>query len=137
MIIDGKNSVLGRIATHAAKAALEGDTVDIVNAKDIVIIGEKNSIVAKYRQRREVGTMSKGPFFPRDIKGIVLRAVRGMVKRKTFHGMMAMRRIKVHEDIPDDLKGKEMVEIAKFRQDRPVHKVKIGELSNILKQRRV
>ena len=137
MIIDGKDSVLGRIATHAAKAALEGETVDIVNANDLVIIGDKNSIVAKYRQRREVGTTSKGPFFPRDVRGIVLRSIRGMVKRKTFHGMAAMRRIKVYENVPEDLKGKEMVEIAKFRQDRPVHKVKIGELSNILKQRRV
>ena len=66
MIIDGKDSVLGRLATFAAKSALEGENVDIVNAKDIVIVGNKNNILKKYLERRRIGTMSRGPFFPRD-----------------------------------------------------------------------
>jgi LSU ribosomal protein L13P len=32
MIIDGKNAVLGRLASYAAKAANEGEDVIIVNA---------------------------------------------------------------------------------------------------------
>ncbi|MCL4398871.1 MAG: 50S ribosomal protein L13 [Candidatus Parvarchaeota archaeon] len=134
MIIDGKDSVLGRLATFAAKSALEGENVDIVNAKDIVIVGNKNNILKKYLERRRIGTMSKGPFFPRDTKGIVRRALRGMIRDKRYHGREAFKRIKVYEAVPEELKGREMVNIAKVRMDKPIHKVKIGELANILKQ---
>ena len=134
MIIDGKDSVLGRLATFAAKSALEGETVDIVNAKDIVIVGNKNDILKKYLERRRIGTMSKGPFFPRDTKGIVRRALRGMIRNKRYHGREAFKRIKVYESVPEELKDKEMVNVAKLRMDKPIHKVKIGELANILKQ---
>jgi len=134
MIIDGKDSVLGRLATFAAKSALEGENVDIVNAKDIVIVGNKNDILDKYLERRRIGTMSKGPFFPRDIKGIVRRAIRGMIRNKRYHGREAFKRIRVYEAIPEELKDKEMINISKVRMDKPIHKVKIGELANILKQ---
>ncbi len=137
MIIDGKDSVLGRLATFAAKSALEGEDVDIVNADDIVIIGNKSSILHKYLERRRIGTMSKGPFFPRDTKGIVRRAVRGMIKNKRYHGREAFGKIKVFEGLPEEMKGKDMIEIAKVRIDRPIHKIKIGELANILKERRI
>ena len=82
MILDGKDSILGRLSSVAAKAVLEGEQVVIVNARDIVIVGDKNSILKKYTERRRIGTMSKGPFFPRDINGIVRRAIRGMIRRK-------------------------------------------------------
>jgi large subunit ribosomal protein L13 len=134
MIIDGKDSVLGRLATFAAKSALEGEQVDIINANDIVIVGNKNSILKKYLERRRIGTMSKGPFFPRDTKGIVRRAIRGMIRDKRYHGREAFKRIKVFEGTPEELKDKEIINIAKVRMDRPIHKVKIGELANILKQ---
>lgn len=137
MIIDGKDAVLGRLATLAAKTALEGEEVDIVNANDIVIIGNKNSILHKYLERRRIGTMSKGPFFPRDTKGIVGRAVRGMIRNKRYHGREALKRVKIFESIPESLQGKEMVEVARFRTDRPIHKIKIMELADILKQKRI
>lgn len=134
MIIDGKDSVLGRLATFAAKSALEGEQVYIINANDIVIVGNKNSILKKYLERRRIGTMSKGPFFPRDTKGIVRRAIRGMIRDKRYHGREAFKRIKIFEGAPEELKDKEIVNIAKVRMDKPIHKVKIGELANILKQ---
>ncbi len=137
MIINGKDAILGRVATFAAKSALEGEDVQIVNAAEIVIVGNKNSIVHKYLERRRIGTMSKGPFFPRDIKGIVRRAVRGMIRNKRYHGREAFKNVKVFEGLPDELKGKDMIEIAKVRMDRPVHKIKIKELANILKQKEI
>lgn len=137
MIIDGKDSVLGRVATYAAKAALEGESVVVVNANDLVIIGEKNDVVKKYRERLEIGTMSKGPFFPRDVKGIVKRAIRGMLRRKSSHGRDALRRVKVFEGMPGEYKDKEKLSVANIKTDRPIHKVKIAELSNILKYRKI
>ena len=135
MIIDGKDAVLGRMATHAAKAALSGEEVTVLNAKDLVIIGDKNAIVAKYVQRMQVGTTSKGPFYPRTVIGIVKRAIRGMLKRKSVRGMDALRRIRVYDDVPVEFNNKPKEAVHKVRTDRPVHKVTIGELSSILKNR--
>ncbi len=137
MIIDGKGSILGRVATYAAKAALEGDAVVVVNANDLVIIGEKNNILEKYRHRLEVGTTSKGPFTPRDVKGIVRRAIRGMLKRKSPHGREALRRVKVFEDVPEEYKNQEKLVVARMKTGIPIHNVKISELSNILKYKKV
>ncbi|MCL5016860.1 MAG: 50S ribosomal protein L13 [Candidatus Parvarchaeota archaeon] len=135
MIIDGKDSALGRVASMAAKSAVKGEQVVIVNADDIVIIGDKRAILGKYLERREVGTMSKGPFFPRTVTGIVRRAVRGMLKRQIPSGREAFRRVKVFEGLPEEFKDKEKASAGKYRMDIPLHKVKIAELSQLLKHR--
>ena len=45
MIIDGTNLILGRIATFAAKKALEGEQVVIVNCESIVVTGGKKQTI--------------------------------------------------------------------------------------------
>ena len=41
MLIDSKNIILGRLASFAAKHALLGENVDIVNCESAVITGNK------------------------------------------------------------------------------------------------
>ena len=55
MIIDAKDLILGRLASFAAKQALLGETVDIVNAEESVITGNKRWIIAHYVQARDRG----------------------------------------------------------------------------------
>ncbi len=43
-IIDGKDAVLGRLASYAAKEALKGEEVIIVNCKEVIITGNKKDI---------------------------------------------------------------------------------------------
>ncbi|MGC8516334.1 MAG: 50S ribosomal protein L13 [Candidatus Acidifodinimicrobium sp.] len=133
MIIDGKNAVLGRLASYAAKAANEGEEVVIVNAGEIVITGNKNAVVKDFADRLQIGTASKGPFINRTTVGLVRRAIRGMVKRQISQGREALKRIKVYDGVPEEFKGKETVSIAKIPEDSVVHRVKISEISNILK----
>lgn len=133
MIIDGKNAVLGRLASYAAKAANEGEDVIIVNAGDIIITGNKNAVVKDFADRLQIGTASKGPFINRTVVGLVRRALRGMVKRQISQGREAFKRIKVYDGIPEEFKGKEMESIAKLPEDSVVHRVKISEISTILK----
>ncbi len=137
VVIDGKDCVLGRVATYAAKAALEGESVSIINAGELVIIGDKNNIVNKYRELLEMGTMAKGPFPPRTVEGIVKRTIRGMLHRKTPKGRDALRRVRVYQGVPEELKANPGLTVAKMKMDKPIHKVKIAELSNILKYREV
>jgi large subunit ribosomal protein L13 len=137
VIIDGKDCVLGRVATYAAKMAFEGEQVSVINAGDLVIIGDKNGIVSDYRNRLEIGTMSKGPVQQRTVEGIVKRAIKGMMHRKTPRGREAIGRVKVYAGVPEDLKVKESIVVAKMRMDKPVHRLKISELSNILKYKEI
>ena len=66
MIIDATNLVLGRFSTVAAKKALLGEQVDIINSEKAVIAGDKKVVFAKYKNIRERGAPLVGPYFPRE-----------------------------------------------------------------------
>ncbi len=119
IVIDATDIILGRMASFAAKKALEGETVVIVNAEKAVISGNKNNIKRKYKTRREVGDRHKGPFFPRMPDRIVRRAIRGMLPHKTRRGREAYRRVKVFIGVP-----KEFENIEKLRLEWTADKLK-------------
>ena len=52
MIINAENMILGRLGAYVAKKSLLGEEVKIVNCKDAVIIGKKDVILRKYKQRQ-------------------------------------------------------------------------------------
>lgn len=113
MIIDAKDSIVGRIATVAAKKALSGEKVDIVNCKEAVMTGSKKDIISKYRQRRERGVVFHGPYFPKRADLFVKRTIRGMLPYKQDKGRNAFERIRCYRDIPEALKDKEIEKIEK------------------------
>ncbi|MCW1301642.1 MAG: 50S ribosomal protein L13 [Candidatus Parvarchaeota archaeon] len=133
MIIDGKDAVLGRLASYAAKAANEGEEVIVVNAGEIIITGNKNAVMKDFADRLQIGTASKGPFINRTVEGLVRRAIRGMVKRQIAQGRDAFKRIKVFGGMPEEYRGKELIQVAKLPESSTVHRVKISEISKMLK----
>ncbi len=77
MIIDAKNATLGRMASFAAKKAIEAEQIDIVNCEDAIIIGKKTSFIDHYKKKRARGGSSlKGPFFPYSPERIIKRTIR-------------------------------------------------------------
>ena len=62
IIIDGKNAILGRIASYAAKEALKGEEIVIVNCENVIITGSKQDVKEDYLEKRgRVGSAQKGP----------------------------------------------------------------------------
>ena len=56
-VIDGKNTVLGRLASFAAKEALKGEEIKIINCEQVIITGNKEFIESDLKQKRSrVGT---------------------------------------------------------------------------------
>jgi len=107
LLIDGKDKIMGRLASTVAKLALLGNHVLVFNSKDIIISGNKKAIFARYVQRRHLKTMTNphaGPFFYRTPDKLFRRCVRGMVPRKMARGGEAYAR--VHVCISDYDKGK-------------------------------
>lgn len=107
MIIDANNLILGRMATVAAKKALLGEEVEIVNCENAVIIGEKAQIVAKF-QREKSKSIQKGPYMPRKPDRFVRRVIKRMLPFKNARGREAFGRINCHIGIPEELKDKKI-----------------------------
>ena len=117
IIIDGRDTILGRLASYVAKKALEGGEIKIINAEYVVISGNKDNIVSEYRERIEKGDRYKGPFYPRMPDRIVRRAIRGMLPYKKGKGKEAFKRVMVYIGVPDDLKDKEFVKLEGMLKD--------------------
>ncbi len=109
MIIDAKNLLVGRMATRAAKKALLGEEIRIVNCEKAVISGNKKQILAKYMQRLQRGQVRKGPFVYRRPDFFVKRIIRGMLPRKKARGRAAISRIRCYIGMPEEFK-KEKIE---------------------------
>ena len=105
--IDATDTVLGRMATIAAKKALAGEEVVIINAENAAISGSEKSIMLKYRFKREVGDQIKGPFMSRMPDRIVRRTIRGMLPWHSPRGRAAFKKVKVYVGNPENVKGAE------------------------------
>lgn len=105
MLVDGTNSVLGRMATQIAKTLLKGEEVSIVNADKVIITGSPDRIVGEYLKKKTIGSPQHGPFFPRKPELIVRRTIRGMLPYKTRKGREAFKKLRVYVNIPEELAG--------------------------------
>jgi len=131
IIIDAEGATLGRLCTNAAKNLLNGEEIAIINSEKAIISGKKPSIKKHYKQKREVGTYRKGPFFPRTPDRIVKRSIRGMIPYQKPHGRTAFKRLKCYIGIPKEFEGKKFEKV-KEAEKRPVDFITIKELSKSL-----
>ncbi len=118
MIINAESSVLGRVASFAAKQALLGEDINIVNCEKAVIVGNKMFTIEQNLAKLEIGQIRYGPFFPKRPDLFVKRAIRGMLPRKQFKGRDALSRVRCFIGVPDALKsGNAEVVKSAFRKD--------------------
>ena len=130
-IIDASGAILGRLSTHAAKRLLNGEEVAVINSEKAIISGKKTAIKNRYKQKREVGTYRKGPFYPRMPDMIVKRTIRGMIPYQTPHGRTAFKRLKCYIGVPKEFEGKKFESI-ESAEKQPVDYLTIEELSRSL-----
>jgi len=112
MIIDATNLILGRLASFAAKKALLGENIHIINCENAVISGSEENILERYKRKRQRGIPAKGPFIPRKPDMFVRRVIRGMLPYKKEKGRKAFERIKCYIGIPENFKDKKSETIA-------------------------
>jgi large subunit ribosomal protein L13 len=119
-IIDGKDAVLGRLAAYAAKEALKGEEIAVVNCEKIVITGSRKNIEADFQESREkIGSGQKGPKVSRTSEKIVKRAIRGMLPdHREGRGRIAYKKIKCYVRVPPEFEGKEMIVFKELQEPR-------------------
>jgi len=130
-IIDANGATLGRLSTNAAKRLLNGEEIRVVNSEKAIISGKKPAIKDRYKQKRELGTYRKGPFYPRMPDKIVKRTIRGMIPYQTPHGRSAFKRLKCYIGVPKEFEGKKFEKIS-VAEKQPVDFITIEELSRFL-----
>ncbi len=125
--IDAENHILGRLASYAAKYALEGYEVYIFNAEKTVVTGKWNYLVKYWNHKvNERGDWIKGPFYPKRPDKIVRRAIKGMLP-KNWRGRNALKRVKVFLGIPDEYKNIQLEKIEDCLIENRIKKGNIRE----------
>merc|ERR1711976_267077 len=107
-IIDGKDHLLGRLASIVAKKLLEGTHICVLRCEKICISGSffRNKIRFRNFLRKRMNTNPRrGPFHSRSPSSIFIRTVRGMLPYKTQRGAKAFMRLKCYEGIPWDMQN--------------------------------
>ena len=87
-----------------------GAEMKLTGFEQIIITGNKRSLIKDYTQRRARATHTnprRGPFFPRFPDRILRRTVRGMLPWKTTSGRLAYRRLSAYINIPDKIAEKD------------------------------
>jgi len=111
MIIDAKDTILGRLSSYVAKQALLGNKVDVINCEECVVSGRKHQIMDKYIRRLHRKAPGKGPYFYKKPDLFIKRAIRGMLPFKRARGRTAFKNIKCYIGVPENLKNEKLLTI--------------------------
>ena len=130
VVVDARDCILGRVASQVATKALDGDRVAVINAEDAVITGDEESVMSKYRKRRELGSDS-GPYYPKRPDGILKRTVRGMLPYKKQRGREAFENVRVYVGNPHDRDG-EILDGTSLDRLSNIRFVHLGDVSEQL-----
>jgi len=109
IIIDATNQIVGRLAAFAAKRALMGDTVSVINAEKAIVSGKPSVVLEEAKRHHRMGVPRKGPFFSKMPDRYVRRIIRGMLPHKFPRGREAYARTLCYIGTPVELQGQKAV----------------------------
>ncbi len=128
IIIDADGLTMGRLASYAAKQALLGNEIAIINSEKALISGRKEDVIDDYKFRRALNKINpeKGPFFSRDPERVLKRAIRGMLPDyRRGRGRDAWKKIRCYIGVPEELKKEKPI---KIKHDIPKKNMTLKEL---------
>ena len=122
-VIDGTNAILGRLASYAAKEALGGEEIRIINCEKVIITGSRSNIRERLEiKRRRVGSGQQGPKYPRSAEMIVKRVIRGMLPHhQQGRGKVALSKIKCYIGVPKEFETAKKIVGGKEKKFKFVH----------------
>ncbi len=135
LYIDADNSIYGRLSTYIAKSLLNGEEVTVVNAAKVVVTGRRDSVLEKFLHRRDIGSVRKGPYYPRTPDKILRRSIGDMLPKKQAKGKDALKRCTVYAFVPEELKDKQFVKLEEYANEKVNGFVTLAEVSKIMGQK--
>lgn len=104
ILIDATEMILGRMSTRAAKMALLGEEVIIINCEKAYISGKPALVKDEFQIRRDRGAPLFGPYISRSPDRLLRRTIRGMLPYKQEKGLKAYKRIITFIGVPEKYK---------------------------------
>jgi large subunit ribosomal protein L13 len=120
---------MGRVASYAAKQALQGSDIVIVNSDKALISGRKEQNIDDFKSRRALNTIKpkKGPFFSKSTEKIMKRCVRGMLPDfRVGRGRVAFKKVMCYNGVPEEFSKEKLI---KINANVPSRAMTITELS--------
>lgn len=114
ILLDATDQVMGRLASYAAKSALSGNMVVVLNAEKAVISGRKSNIVEEAMRRLKTRTLANqttAPMHQRRPDLYFRRVVRGMLPWKKAKGKAAFHRVFVFMGVPEEYSKKKAARV--------------------------
>ena len=115
IVIDGSNTILGRLASHVAKLLLEGNKVVILNSEKIAISGDPVKLIQFYKNTvLNVKTHFSHKWRPKRARSpsrLFKKTVSGMLPKNNKKGEEALKRLKVYVGVPKEYKNKQPIKI--------------------------
>ena len=111
ILIDAQDLIVGRLATFAAKKALLGNQIRIINSEKAVFSGRKANVFKIFLRKLAMGTPARGPFIRRSPERILKRSIRGMLDYKKPRGKEAFQRILCYVGVPDEFKDMKPISV--------------------------
>jgi len=130
VVIDGRDCILGRVASIVAERALDGESIAVVNAEGIVITGDDEDVIGTFEKRTELQS-DRGPYYPKRPDMIAKRSIRGMLPYKRPRGREAFERIRIYLGNPYEEDG-EVLEGTSLDRLANTDFVDLGEVSEKL-----
>jgi large subunit ribosomal protein L13 len=126
-IIDGTNYPMGRLASYAAKEALKGEEIAVVNCNKVIITGSRKHVEKDFQIRRNrFGSSQKGPKISKTNEKIVKRTIRGMLPNfREGRGSETFKRIKCYNELPKEFESKQII---KFESRNPKKSIKLESI---------
>ncbi len=130
IIINGEHGVLGRVASYAAKQALSGNEIVVVNSEKVLVSGNRENVLERYRQKTSRGARSlKGPKFGKQAFALVKKTIVGMVPdHRLGFGRQVSKRIMCYNGIPKEFENEKMVSFKSGKLDKYVEMEEIVRL---------
>ena len=130
IVLDAKNTVLGRIASYAAKQALLGKKIIVINCNEALVTGRRNLILERYSQMRRRGKgYQKGPIVPRIAEKLMKRTIRGMLSHNQGRGEAALDRVRCYNKTPKEFEAAKKISLAR---ELKVKATTLGEIAKIM-----
>jgi len=135
IIINAENKLVGRFATIAAKQALLGQDVVVINCEKAYVSGPKPHLKSEFIRKEAQGEWARGPHYPRQSDRIVKRMIRGMIPYKSARGRVAYQKVMCYNGIPAVFADKEYYKLPETTDIKKLPNLKytaIGEISKLL-----
>lgn len=133
IVVDADGLIIGRLASRVAKMLLNGYRVIVVNSEKALISGKRSMIIREYKERLRISSRvhpRHGPFHPRRPDRMLTKMIRGMVPRRTPHGIQAMKRLRVYIGVPEEYAKVEKIKIKDALPRKPLSfYTRLGEVA--------